>query len=318
MAIKLHILNFLKDFVWVAKSFFYAIISLVYILNLRIIKDNITMNYVYMLKCIDNTYYIGWTNNIKKRLAAHNSNSSGAKYTRSRRPVTLVYCEGHESKSSAMKREYELKKLSKIQKNNLVDSINCGERLTIYDANENPCGNLPRSMVHALGLRHHVCHLWLIEEKNGVIGMWLQQRAKNRPLNPSMYDLAATGHIDPLETPLNAVLREACEEIGVKFDKNSIAVLGTTEQTYPRQDGGFDDELVYAFAVRVDNEPDFNIGSEVQRMVWISFSEFAKLEQGEAFAQTSAGIIKSNEVCCIGKGEWQAFEKHLKFNEKKC
>ena len=276
------------------------------------------MNYVYMLKCIDNTYYIGWTNNIKKRLAAHNSNSSGAKYTRSRRPVTLVYCEGHESKSSAMKREYELKKLSKIQKNNLVDSINCGELLTIYDANENSCGNLPRSMVHALGLRHHVCHLWLIEEKNGVIGMWLQQRAKNRPLNPSMYDLAATGHIDPLETPLNAVLREACEEIGVKFDKDSIAVLGTTEQTYPRQDGGFDDELVYAFAVRVDNEPDFNIGSEVQRMVWISFSEFAKLEQGEAFAQTSAGIIKSNEVCCIGKGEWQAFEKHLKFNEKKC
>ena len=83
------------------------------------------MNYVYMLKCIDDTYYIGWTNNIKKRLAAHNSTSSGAKYTRSRRPVTLVYCEGHNDKSSAMKREDELKKLSRIQKINLINSIKC-------------------------------------------------------------------------------------------------------------------------------------------------------------------------------------------------
>lgn len=276
------------------------------------------MNYVYMLKCIDDTYYIGWTNNIKKRLAAHNSTSSGAKYTRSRRPVTLVYCEGHHDKSSAMKREAELKKLSRIQKTNLIDSIKCGELLTIYDANENPCGNLPRNIVHALGLRHHVCHLWLIEEKNGVIGMWLQQRGKDRPLNPSMYDLAATGHIDPDETPLNAALREASEEIGIRFNENNVAILGTTEQSYPRPDGGFDDELVHAFAVRVDNEPNFNIGSEVQRMVWISFSEFAKLEQGAEFAQTSAGLIKASEVCCIGKGEWQAFEKHLKFNEKTC
>lgn len=276
------------------------------------------MNYVYILKCNDDTYYTGWTNNIKKRLAAHNSESGGAKYTRSRKPVTLVYCEAHQSKSLAMKREAEIKKLSRTQKNNLVDSINHGELLTIYDANENPCGNISRNIVHALGLRHHVCHLWLIEEKNGIMGMWLQQRGKDRPLNPSMYDLAATGHIDPYESPLNAALREAREEIGLEFCENDVAVLGTTEQSYQRQDGGFDDELVHAFAVRVDNQPNFNIGEEVQRMVWIAFSEFAKLEQGAEFAQTSDGIIKASEVCCIGKGEWQAFEKHLKFNEKTC
>lgn len=276
------------------------------------------MNYVYILKCVDNTYYIGWTNNIKKRIAEHNSKSKGAKYTRSRRPVTLVYCEGHQDRSSAMKREAELKKLSRIQKNNLIDSINSGELLTIYDENENPCGNLSRNIVHALGLRHHVCHLWLIEEKNGIMGMWLQQRAKDRTLNPSMYDLAATGHIDVNETPLDAVIREAWEEIGIKFNENGIAVLGTTEQSYSRSDGGFDDELVYAFAVRVDNQPDFNIGCEVERMIWIPFSEFAKLEQGAKTAQTLSETIKAEEVCCIGKGEWQAFEKHLNFNGKSC
>ena len=78
-----------------------------------------------------------------------------------------------------MKREAELKKLSKVQKNNLVDSINHGELLTIYDANENPCGNLPRNTVHALGLRHHVCHLWLIEEKkrhNGYVASTKRKR----------------------------------------------------------------------------------------------------------------------------------------------
>ena len=55
---------------------------------------------------------------------------------------------------------------------------------------------------------------------------------------------------------------------------------------------------------------------EVQRMIWISFAEFAKLEQGAEFAQTSTGIIKAGEFCCIGKGEWKAFKKHLKFIEK--
>ena len=273
------------------------------------------MNYVYMLKCADDTYYTGWTTNVKKRLAAHNSNNRGAKYTRSRRPVSLVYCEMLQDKNSALKREIELKKLSRSKKYQLVNSIKNGEMLTIYDANEKPCGNLPRKMVHAMGLRHHVCHLWLIEEKNGVVGMWLQQRANNRPLNPSMYDLAATGHIDPGETPVQAVIREASEEIGVLFNSN-IAVLGTTEQSYTRPDGGFDDELVHAFAVRVDKQPIFKIGDEVQRMIWISFAEFAKLEQGAEFAQTSTGIIKAGEFCCIGKGEWKAFKKHLKFIEK--
>lgn len=74
---------------------------------------------VYMLECSDQTLYTGWTNDIKKRLAAHNS-GTGAKYTRSRRPVRLVYLEAVSDKQAALKREYAIKKLSRLQKKALI------------------------------------------------------------------------------------------------------------------------------------------------------------------------------------------------------
>ena len=73
------------------------------------------MEYVYMLECADGSFYIGWTNDLRKRLETHNS-GRGAKYTRSRRPVKLVYTEQYESKSDALRREYEIKQLSRAQK----------------------------------------------------------------------------------------------------------------------------------------------------------------------------------------------------------
>lgn len=81
---------------------------------------NINMkNYVYIIKCADNTYYTGWTTNIEKRIKAHN-NGNGAKYTKSRRPVSLVYFEILETKSLALKREYAIKQLTRKQKEELI------------------------------------------------------------------------------------------------------------------------------------------------------------------------------------------------------
>jgi len=79
--------------------------------------------YVYILRCSDNTLYTGITNDIEKRLNQHNHTSTGAKYTRTRRPVELVYSEQCESKSIALKRELEIKKLSKSQKEKLSATI---------------------------------------------------------------------------------------------------------------------------------------------------------------------------------------------------
>ena len=79
------------------------------------------MNYTYILKCKDETLYTGWTNDIEKRLEAHNA-GKGAKYTRSRRPVELVYLEQFETKEEAMRREYAIKHMTRRAKLGLVMS----------------------------------------------------------------------------------------------------------------------------------------------------------------------------------------------------
>ena len=78
------------------------------------------MNFTYILKCADGSYYTGWTTDLEKRVSKHNS-GNGAKYTRCRLPVELVYYEKHEDKSAAMKREYQIKQLSRSQKEALIN-----------------------------------------------------------------------------------------------------------------------------------------------------------------------------------------------------
>lgn len=73
------------------------------------------MNYVYILRCGDDSLYTGWTNNLEKRIKAH-SNGKGAKYTKARLPVELVYFEEFEDKIEAMRREYAIKKLTRKEK----------------------------------------------------------------------------------------------------------------------------------------------------------------------------------------------------------
>ena len=77
------------------------------------------MKYTYILKCADGMLYCGWTNNLEKRIKAHND-GKGAKYTRSRLPVTLVYYEEFETSIEAQRREYRIKRLSREQKLALI------------------------------------------------------------------------------------------------------------------------------------------------------------------------------------------------------
>ena len=89
-------------------------------------------NYTYILRCADGTYYCGWTNNLDRRLKAHNE-GKGAKYTRSRRPVALVYYEAFSTKEEAMRREYEIKQLHRKKKEELIfkqqtDTSSCNGR----------------------------------------------------------------------------------------------------------------------------------------------------------------------------------------------
>lgn len=77
------------------------------------------MNYTYILRCSDGTLYTGWTNDIEKRLKAHNC-GKGAKYTKTRTPVELVYVETFGTKEEAMKREYAIKHMTKQKKLQLI------------------------------------------------------------------------------------------------------------------------------------------------------------------------------------------------------
>ena len=77
------------------------------------------MNYAYLLLCADGSLYAGWTNDLQRRLHAHNE-GTGAKYTRARRPVRLVYAEAFDTKEEAQKRECQIKKLRHNQRLSLV------------------------------------------------------------------------------------------------------------------------------------------------------------------------------------------------------
>ena len=76
--------------------------------------------FFYILRCIDNTLYCGITTDLTRRVEEHNNHKKGAKYTKSRRPVELMYCEQHGSVQLAMKREIQVKKWSKAQKEKLL------------------------------------------------------------------------------------------------------------------------------------------------------------------------------------------------------
>lgn len=80
-----------------------------------------TDHYVYVLECADGTFYTGYTTDVERRVAEHEA-GEGAKYTRGRTPVSVVYVEAFESRSAAMTRENEIKSLSRAQKERLVDS----------------------------------------------------------------------------------------------------------------------------------------------------------------------------------------------------
>lgn len=77
--------------------------------------------FVYMLRCGDETLYTGITTDLKRRVDEHNNSDKGAKYTKLRRPVELVYSEESEDRSSASKREYVIKKMTRVEKMELIN-----------------------------------------------------------------------------------------------------------------------------------------------------------------------------------------------------
>lgn len=102
------------------------------------------MNFAYLLRCRDGSLYAGWTNDLEARVKAHNA-GEGAKYTRSRRPVELVYYEEFETREEAMSREWHLKRLSRREKLALISQNRNQkeENHVIIDVDTHPAGRDP-------------------------------------------------------------------------------------------------------------------------------------------------------------------------------
>lgn len=77
--------------------------------------------FVYILECSDKTYYTGIAKDVQRRVDEHNNSNKGAKYTKARRPVKLLHVESYEDRSTAAKREYVIKQLTRDQKSELVE-----------------------------------------------------------------------------------------------------------------------------------------------------------------------------------------------------
>ena len=88
------------------------------------------INYTYIIKCADSTLYTGWTNDITHRLKMHNE-GKGAKYTRGRGPVELVYLEEFETKQEAMSREAKIKRLTRKEKLLLIETYQQEQKLNL-------------------------------------------------------------------------------------------------------------------------------------------------------------------------------------------
>lgn len=80
--------------------------------------DTAPQYFIYILRCSDGSLYTGWSTDVEQRITQHNA-GKGAKYTRARLPVTCVHSESFDTKEEAMKREYEIKQLSRIEKERL-------------------------------------------------------------------------------------------------------------------------------------------------------------------------------------------------------
>lgn len=81
------------------------------------------MYYVYLVKTSQDTLYCGYTNDLYKRINNHNSDKRGAKYTRTRQPVILVYYEQYDNLSAALKREHQIKKLNRSKKLKMIQKF---------------------------------------------------------------------------------------------------------------------------------------------------------------------------------------------------
>ena len=184
--------------------------------------------------------------------------------------------------------------------------MNKDEMLSFYDDELNKIGIAMRSEIHSKGFLHKVVHCWIIDEACDEKWIYFQQRSYDKKDFPGLYDISAAGHVDIGEDSEVAVIRETQEEIGIVIDSQRLRFIGRIrEKMY--LDNFDNNEVCEVYLYPIEN-PKFDLGYEVEKMVKISFYEFKKwiLEGSEnivAFSMDNKSkfILKPQEFCAHKK-----------------
>lgn len=147
------------------------------------------------------------------------------------------------------------------------------ELLTIYDQDLNEIGVAPRFEVHARGLLHQVVHCWLLGRTQAEDWLYLQQRSSRTSFS-GWYDIAAAGHVNVGESADQAVIRETQEELGIIIDPEKLKYVGPFRESF-KFGSYWDNEVCHVYVYPL-GEGQFHLGDEVERMVKVSFEEFAR------------------------------------------
>lgn len=189
--------------------------------------------------------------------------------------------------------------------------MNRDEMLSIYDENLNELGSELRSKIHLEGLLHQVVHCWIISESESEKWIYFQQRSYEKKDFPGLYDISAAGHLNIGEEPYTAVMRETNEEIGIVLEQEKLKFIGTVQEKM-NLDNFYNNEICEVYFYFIEN-PKFNIGPEVEKMVKISLGELKKLILNDS-KKIEAFSIDNECKFTINKEEFCTHEKeYLKY-----
>jgi isopentenyldiphosphate isomerase len=184
--------------------------------------------------------------------------------------------------------------------------MNNEEMLSFYDDELNEIGITTRSEIHSEGFLHQVVHCWVIDVTCDEKWIYFQQRSYEKKDFPGLYDISAAGHVDIGEEAEVAVKRETQEEIGIVIDSKKLKFIGSIrEKMY--LDNFYNNETCEVYLYSIEN-PKFELGHEVKKMVKVSFNEFKNwiLEGSENIVSFSIDskskfILKPEEFCAHKK-----------------
>ena len=197
------------------------------------------------------------------------------------------------------------------------------EMLTVYDKNMNPIGARTRAEVHANELLHQTIRLWCISKEDKTI--WFQQRSQDKALFPGRFDLAATGHIDPGETPDKAVLRELQEETGLQLKPDDLIKAGAIPYPFRRPDGKLDNEFANIYLYMPEKTPCFQTSDEVAGLAAMDTATYDMfMLDGEPVditmyqpnsdktkppVKTGTKTVNWDDFCCMNPTEWNLIKQ---------